>query len=56
VLGSGLNTFTHHPFFFSCQHTGMQIRIAACSLVYKKDFAVFAFTFMQKKVIFCSEK
>ncbi|XP_057378671.1 LOW QUALITY PROTEIN: ATP-binding cassette sub-family C member 4-like [Daphnia carinata] len=36
MLGSGLYTFTHHPYFFSCQHTGMQIRVAACSLVYKK--------------------
>lgn len=36
VLGSALYTTTHHPFFFSCQHTGMQIRVAACSLVYKK--------------------
>lgn len=36
VLGSALYTFTHHPYFFECQHIGMQIRVAACSLVYKK--------------------
>nr|WEU39104.1 NIES ABC protein [Daphnia magna] len=36
VLGSVLYTMTHHPYFFSCQHTGMRIRVAACSLVYKK--------------------
>ncbi|XP_057378654.1 ATP-binding cassette sub-family C member 4-like [Daphnia carinata] len=36
VLASALCTMTQHTYFFSCQHTGMQIRVAACSLVYKK--------------------
>ena len=36
VMGSALYTFTHHPYFFVCQHTGMRLRVAACSLVYKK--------------------
>ncbi|XP_045033103.1 ATP-binding cassette subfamily C member 4 isoform X4 [Daphnia magna] len=36
VLGSVLYTMTLHPYFFLCQHTGMRIRVAACSLVYKK--------------------
>ncbi len=36
VLGSGLYVFTHHPYFFECCHIGMQLRVAACSLLYKK--------------------
>lgn len=36
VLGSGLYVFTHHPYFFACCHIGMHLRVAACSLLYKK--------------------
>ncbi|XP_076312434.1 ATP-binding cassette sub-family C member 4-like isoform X1 [Tachypleus tridentatus] len=28
--------FFHHPYFFAVQRTGMRLRIASCSLVYKK--------------------
>ena len=36
VLGSGMFVLTHHPFFFGIQHVGMKIRVAACSVIYKK--------------------
>ena len=36
VLSSVVYTLTIHPYFFGVQHTGMRIRIAACSLIYKK--------------------
>ena len=36
VLGSGLYVITHHPYFFECCHAGMHLRIASCSIVYKK--------------------
>jgi hypothetical protein len=31
-----LYTVMHHPFFFSTQHCGMQIRVACSSLIYRK--------------------
>lgn len=36
VILSACCTFTHHPFFFGVQHTGMKIRVACCALVYRK--------------------
>ena len=36
VMSSVLYTLTHHPYFFECQHTGMKMRVAACSAVYSK--------------------
>ena len=36
IAMSGLYTFTHHAYFFGVMHTGMRMRIAACSLVYRK--------------------
>ncbi|CAL4094228.1 unnamed protein product, partial [Meganyctiphanes norvegica] len=36
LMGSVLYIFTHHPFFWGIQHCGMQIRIASCSLIYRK--------------------
>ncbi|XP_037285276.2 ATP-binding cassette sub-family C member 4 isoform X2 [Rhipicephalus microplus] len=35
ILG-GMHIFTHHPYFFNMQRMGMRIRIACCSLVYRK--------------------
>ncbi|XP_068230341.1 ATP-binding cassette sub-family C member 4-like isoform X1 [Palaemon carinicauda] len=36
VMGSLLYIFSHHPFFFGIQHSGMQIRVASCSMIYRK--------------------
>ena len=36
VLGSALFTLVHHPYFFGLQHVAMKIRVAACSVIYKK--------------------
>ncbi|XP_066976379.1 ATP-binding cassette sub-family C member 4-like isoform X2 [Macrobrachium rosenbergii] len=36
VMGSLLYIFSHHPFFFGTQHSGMQIRVASCSMIYRK--------------------
>ncbi|CAN7997610.1 unnamed protein product [Ixodes hexagonus] len=35
VLG-GMHIFTHHPYFFNMQRMGMRMRVACCSLVYRK--------------------
>lgn len=36
ILGSGLFVFVDHPYTFECYRTGMQIRTACSSLVYRK--------------------
>jgi ATP-binding cassette subfamily C (CFTR/MRP) protein 4 len=36
VLCSILYCFTHHALFFGVQRTGMRVRVACCSLIYRK--------------------
>ena len=36
IASSVIYTIIHHLYFQELQHTGMKIRIAACSLVYRK--------------------
>ncbi|KAK4317272.1 hypothetical protein Pmani_011632 [Petrolisthes manimaculis] len=36
VMGSVLYLFTHHPYFFRVQRTGMQLRVSSCALLYRK--------------------
>ena len=36
VAMAGLNTFNHHSYFFEKQLTGMKLRVASCSLLYRK--------------------
>ena len=36
VLSSASYIFTIHPYYFGIQHVGMKLRIASCSLIYKK--------------------
>ena len=38
VLSLAFYTFVHHPYFFEIQHVGMKMRVAACSLIYKKVY------------------
>ena len=33
---AALNNFNHHSYFFEKQHTGMKLRVASCSLLYRK--------------------
>lgn len=36
VTMSGFYTLTHHKYFFGVMHTGMRMRVASCSLIYRK--------------------
>jgi ABC transporter transmembrane region. len=36
VLCSGLNVFAVHPYMMGIIHIGMKIRVACCSLIYRK--------------------
>ena len=36
VVMSALYTIIHHQYFFGVMHTGMKIRVAHCSLIYRK--------------------
>lgn len=37
ILTSALNVFCMHPNMMGMQHTGMKIRVALCSLLYRKS-------------------
>ncbi len=36
VSMSAMYTVTHHRYFFGVMHTGMRMRVASCSLIYRK--------------------
>ena len=36
ILSSALYSIIHHPYYLGVTHTGMRMRIAACSLIYRK--------------------
>ena len=36
VLMAAVYTFTHHPYFFGVMYTGMKVRIACSSILYRK--------------------
>ena len=36
ILCSAVYTLIHHPYYFGVVHTGMKIRVAASSLLYRK--------------------
>lgn len=38
VLSAAVYTLTIHPYFYRVQHLGMRIRVAACSLIYRKVY------------------
>jgi ATP-binding cassette subfamily C (CFTR/MRP) protein 4 len=44
VVMAGLYTFTHHAYFFGVMHTGMRMRVAACSLLYRKVSSFLLYT------------
>ena len=36
VAMAAINTFNHHSYFFEKQSTGMKLRVASCTLLYRK--------------------
>ena len=59
IMGSAFSMLSHHCNFFTCQHMGMQIRVATSSLVYRKARTIFitewCFKWINFAIYFCKQ-